>query len=159
MRQKLLGSASGDRSRFPTPIYGLVEIQDGTVMISLVGLGASTRNICIQVIGFQLDRLAEIQNGSAFVSLVAVGNSPRIKCPFVFRLQRNGFVEIQNGALLIIMLVLLYHESDLCIEEHYTDTAGFTDHVFAMMHLLGFRFAPRIRDLKDTKLYVPMVFI
>uniref|UniRef100_UPI000A9F938C Tn3 family transposase n=1 Tax=Phormidesmis priestleyi TaxID=268141 RepID=UPI000A9F938C len=50
---------------------------------------------------------------------------------------------------------LLYHESDLRIEEHYTDTAGFTDHVFALMHLLGFRFAPRIRDLKDTKLYVP----
>ena len=49
---------------------------------------------------------------------------------------------------------LLYHESDLRIEEHYTDTAGFTDHVFAPMHLLGFRFAPRIRDLKDTKLYV-----
>jgi TnpA family transposase len=50
---------------------------------------------------------------------------------------------------------LLYHESDLRIEEHYTDTAGFTDHVFALMHLLGFRFAPRIRDLKDTKLFVP----
>ncbi|QLD53936.1 Tn3 family transposase, partial [Paraburkholderia fungorum] len=47
---------------------------------------------------------------------------------------------------------LLYHESDLRIEEHYTDTAGFTDHVFALMHLLGFRFAPRIRDLGDTKL-------
>lgn len=50
---------------------------------------------------------------------------------------------------------LLYHESDLRIEEHYTDTAGFTDHVFALMHLLGFRFAPRIRDLGDTKLYFP----
>lgn len=50
---------------------------------------------------------------------------------------------------------LLYHESDLRIEEHYTDTAGFTDHVFALMHLLGFRFAPRIRDLGDTKLYTP----
>lgn len=49
---------------------------------------------------------------------------------------------------------LLYHESDLRIEEHYTDTNGFTDHVFALMHLLGFRFAPRIRDLGDTKLYV-----
>ena len=32
---------------------------------------------------------------------------------------------------------LLYHESDLRIEEHYTDTAGFTDHVFGLMHLLG----------------------
>lgn len=50
---------------------------------------------------------------------------------------------------------LLYHESDLRIEEHYTDTAGFTDHVFALMHLLGFRFAPRIRDLADTKIFIP----
>jgi TnpA family transposase len=49
---------------------------------------------------------------------------------------------------------LLYHESDLRIEEHYTDTAGFTDHVFALMHLLGYRFAPRIRDLGETKLYI-----
>jgi TnpA family transposase len=50
---------------------------------------------------------------------------------------------------------LIYHESDLKIEEHYTDTAGFTDHVFALCHLLGFRFAPRIRDLADRRLYIP----
>ena len=49
---------------------------------------------------------------------------------------------------------LLYHESDLRIEEHYTDTAGFTDHVFALMQLLGFHFAPRIRDLADKRLYI-----
>jgi TnpA family transposase len=45
---------------------------------------------------------------------------------------------------------LLYHESDLEIREHYTDTAGFTDHVFALMHLLGFAFCPRIR-ISTTK--------
>lgn len=50
---------------------------------------------------------------------------------------------------------LLYHESDLQIEEHYTDTSGFTDHVFALMQLLGFKFAPRIRDLNDKKLFIP----
>lgn len=50
---------------------------------------------------------------------------------------------------------LLYHESELCIEEHYTDTNGFTDHIFALCPPLGFRFAPRIRDLKEKKLYVP----
>ena len=50
---------------------------------------------------------------------------------------------------------LLYHDSDLTIEEHYTDTAGYTDHVFALTHLLGFDFCPRIRDLKDRKLYLP----
>ena len=49
---------------------------------------------------------------------------------------------------------LLYHDSELCIQEHYTDTAGFTDHLFALMHFLGFRFAPRIRDLRDKRLYV-----
>ena len=48
---------------------------------------------------------------------------------------------------------LPYHESDLAIQEHYTDTAGFTDHLFALMHLLGYRFAPRIRNIGDTRLY------
>jgi TnpA family transposase len=35
------------------------------------------------------------------------------------------------------------------------DTAGFTDHVFALTHLLGYRFAPRIRGLADKRLYIP----
>lgn len=48
---------------------------------------------------------------------------------------------------------LLHHETDLAIEEHYTDTAGYTDQVFGLTHLLGFRFAPRLRDLADSKLY------
>lgn len=48
---------------------------------------------------------------------------------------------------------LLHHESDLSIEEHYTDTAGYTDQIFGLSHLLGFRFAPRLRDISDTKLY------
>ena len=48
---------------------------------------------------------------------------------------------------------LLDHQTDLQIEEHYTDTSGFTDHIFALCHLLGFRFAPRIRDLSDHRLF------
>lgn len=48
---------------------------------------------------------------------------------------------------------LLHHETDLQIEEHYTDTAGYTDQVFGLTNLLGFRFAPRLRDLADSKLY------
>jgi len=50
---------------------------------------------------------------------------------------------------------LLYHESELEIREHYTDTAGFTDHLFALMQLLGYRFAPRIRNVGETRLYTP----
>ena len=37
----------------------------------------------------------------------------------------------------------------------YAALGVMADHVFALMHLLGFRFAPRIRDLGDTKLYIP----
>jgi len=48
---------------------------------------------------------------------------------------------------------LLHHETELNIEEHFTDTAGYTDQVFGLSHLLGFRFAPRLRDLADAKLY------
>ena len=49
---------------------------------------------------------------------------------------------------------LLYHDSSLEIREHYTDTGGATEHIFALCHLLGFTFAPRIRDLRDRRLYV-----
>jgi TnpA family transposase len=48
---------------------------------------------------------------------------------------------------------LLYHESDLDIVEHHTDTEGFTDQVFGATHLLGYRFAPRIRNMKKTKVF------
>ena len=33
------------------------------------------------------------------------------------------------------------------------DTGGFTDHLFAISAMLGLRFAPRIRDLTDRRLY------
>ena len=55
---------------------------------------------------------------------------------------------------------LLYHESSLVIDEHYTDTGGFSDHLFAVCRLLGFRYAPRIRDLKKKRLYtIPGVIV
>ena len=40
------------------------------------------------------------------------------------------------------------------IREQYTDTGGFTDHVFAVTSLLGYRFIPRIRDLPSKRLHV-----
>jgi len=49
---------------------------------------------------------------------------------------------------------LMHHESSIDIREHYTDTAGAIDHVFGLCHLLGLRFAPRIRDLADRRLYL-----
>ena len=48
---------------------------------------------------------------------------------------------------------LLYNESDLEIEEHYTDTHGFTDVNFAAFALLGKRFVPRIKGLKKYAIF------
>lgn len=45
------------------------------------------------------------------------------------------------------------HESNLDIDEHYTDTGGSSDHVFGLFALLGRRFAPRLRNLKDRKFH------
>ncbi len=39
------------------------------------------------------------------------------------------------------------------IQEHYTDTHGSTDLVFGLFEALGYRFAPRLRDLPDQVLY------
>src|SRR6202050_5511756 len=49
------------------------------------------------------------------------------------------------------------HQTDLRITEHYTDTAGATDHVFGLCHLLGYRFAPRIKDLGATAVGIAAV--
>ncbi len=49
---------------------------------------------------------------------------------------------------------LLLNEAGRKVREQYADTGGFTDHVFAVTALLGFRFIPRIRDLPSRRLYV-----
>ncbi|MCI0579854.1 MAG: Tn3 family transposase [Chloroflexi bacterium] len=48
---------------------------------------------------------------------------------------------------------LCHHETDFDILEHYTDTGGYTYHVFALCCLLGFRFAPRIRSITEQFLF------
>jgi TnpA family transposase len=48
---------------------------------------------------------------------------------------------------------LLYHEADLSSAVHHADGGGVSDHVFALTHLLGFRFAPRIPNLAERRLY------
>ena len=48
---------------------------------------------------------------------------------------------------------LLYNESDLALEEHYTDTHGYTEINFAAFAMLGRRFCPRIRGLENQRLY------
>src|SRR5512134_262389 len=54
---------------------------------------------------------------------------------------------------LYILDGLLMNDAGRRVREHYADTGGFTDHVFALCAILGFTFAPRIRDLPSKRLY------
>ena len=45
------------------------------------------------------------------------------------------------------------NETELPLLEHTTDTAGYTEIVFALFDLLGLQFSPRIRDLGDHRLF------
>ena len=48
---------------------------------------------------------------------------------------------------------LLYNESELDLEEHYTDTHGYTEINFAAFAMLARRFCPRIRGLHKQHIY------
>ena len=48
---------------------------------------------------------------------------------------------------------LLDNNTILRIRDHTTDTDGYTEIVFALCHLLGFQFLPRIKNLSDQQLY------
>ncbi|MCZ4292262.1 Tn3 family transposase [Hoeflea alexandrii] len=48
---------------------------------------------------------------------------------------------------------LFDQDTILDIQEHFTDTGGASDHVFGLFALIGKRFAPRLRNLKDRKFH------
>ncbi len=48
---------------------------------------------------------------------------------------------------------VLDNETELPLLTHATDTAGYTELIFCLFDLLGYQFAPRLRDLGDQTLY------
>ncbi len=48
---------------------------------------------------------------------------------------------------------ILDNHTELNILEHSTDTAGYTEIIFALFDLLGLQFSPRIRDLASQQLF------
>jgi len=52
-----------------------------------------------------------------------------------------------------VLDAILDNETELEILEHTTDTAGYTELVFALFDLLGMQFSPRIRDIGDQEIY------
>ena len=52
-----------------------------------------------------------------------------------------------------VLDAILDNETDLDIDEHTTDTAGYTDLIFGLFDLTGLTFSPRIRDLANQRLW------
>jgi TnpA family transposase len=48
---------------------------------------------------------------------------------------------------------LLENTTAIRSHTHFTDTHGYTEHIFALCYLLGFSFMPRIKDLTDQRIY------
>jgi TnpA family transposase len=78
-----------------------------------------------------------------FYSFVADNYAPFYSTPIECTDRDAGFV--LDG--------LLYNESELELEEHYTDTHGYTEINFAAFAMLGRRFCPRIRGVGKQRLY------
>jgi len=51
------------------------------------------------------------------------------------------------------IFALRERNSDLELDEHTTDTAGFTDLLFGVYDLVGLKFSPRIRNVADQRLW------
>ena len=78
-----------------------------------------------------------------FYSFVADNYAPFYSAP----------IECTDRDAAFVLDGLLYNESDLDLEEHYTDTHGYTEINFAGFAMLGKRFCPRIRGIGGQRIY------
>jgi len=78
-----------------------------------------------------------------FYSFVADNYAPFYSTP----------IECTDRDAAFVLDGLLYNESELELEEHYTDTHGYTEINFAAFAMLGRRFSPRIRGVQRQQIY------
>ncbi len=78
-----------------------------------------------------------------FYSFVADNYAPFYSTP----------IECTDRDAAFVLDGLLYNESELELQEHYTDTHGYTEINFAAFAMLGRRLCPRIRGLKRQHIY------
>lgn len=78
-----------------------------------------------------------------FYSFVADNYAPFYSAP----------IECTDRDAAFVLDGLLYNESELELEEHYTDTHGYTEVNFAAFAMLGRRFCPRIRGVHHQRIY------
>jgi TnpA family transposase len=54
---------------------------------------------------------------------------------------------------LVLLSVVLEHETELKPVEIMTDTGAYTDAIFGIFYLLGFQFRPRLADAAGARLW------
>jgi TnpA family transposase len=65
----------------------------------------------------------------------------------------SQIISVHERDATYVLNEILANETDLPLNEHTTDTHGYTDLNFALFDLAGKQFSPRIRDLKTQRLY------
>ena len=78
-----------------------------------------------------------------FYSFVADNYAPFFSMP----------IECPDRDAAFILDGLLYNETELQLEEHYTDTHGYTEINFGAFAMLGRRFCPRIKGVQNQRIY------
>jgi TnpA family transposase len=88
----------------------------------------------------------------------AVHNDPRTGLFYSHLSDQYGYFSIlpispTESEAAYVLDGLFDQDTVLDIQEHVTDTGGASDHVFGLFALIGNRFAPRLRNLKDRKFH------
>jgi TnpA family transposase len=65
----------------------------------------------------------------------------------------NQVISCRKHESLYVLSGLLLNDTILQPQFHHTDTGGVTAHIFALCHLLGIEFMPRIKDLGEQSLF------
>lgn len=65
----------------------------------------------------------------------------------------SQIISVHERDATYVLNEILANETDLQLDEHTTDTHGYSDLNFALFDLVGKHFHPRIKDLKSQRLY------
>lgn len=97
----------------------------------------------------------KIRNAKSIPKYFAYGNGVGIYTHTVDQYPQFGsqIVSVHERDATYVLNEILANETDLPLNEHTTDTHGYTDLNFALFDLVGKQFSPRIRDIKNQRLY------
>jgi TnpA family transposase len=70
-----------------------------------------------------------------------------------FSVFRTKVISCAENEAIYVLEGLLENYTSLDIKQHHTDTGGYTDHIFALCHLLGFSYMPRLQNLHKRRLF------